>query len=426
MQIIKLGESVSNTQEIIESVLSKISIFKSKEKLYPEYVPNVLPHRERQLKELASIFKTILSEPGSVSQRALLVGGVGTGKTVTARAFGKDFTIIARRRGLNLKYIHVNCHRDRTLYEISVEIIKQLGASIPTRGLSPQEMFSAIHSYLDVENIYLILALDEFDYFISTAGNDAVYFLIRIYDEHPSLVKRINYIFIARTLTSLSLLDSTTESYLIKRVIRFEPYSSKELFDILKVRSEEAFYPGAVGNDVLNFIANSIGVDKGGTGNARAALELLLLSGEIAEQEGSHLITYEHVRKAYAYVDPNAVIIGDVITYLKMHELIILKAIVSVLEKSNEYEITMGKVEREYRKICSQLNLKPRRHTQVYEYIMNLKKLGIISARVSGKGYRGKTTLISISAVPLDVLNKMVEDTINRLITSGYVNNVNR
>jgi len=412
---------VSNTQEIIESVLSKVSIFKSKEKLYPEYVPNVLPHRERQLRELASIFKTILLEPGSVSQRALLVGGVGTGKTVTARAFGKDFTLIARRRGINLKYIHVNCHRDRTLYEITVETIKQLGASIPTRGLSPQEMFSAIHNYLDRENIYIILALDEFDYFISTAGNDAVYFLIRIYDEHPSLIKRINYIFITRSLTSLSLLDSTTESYLIKRIVRFEPYTSKELFDILKVRGEEAFYPGCVSEDVLNFIANSIGVDKGGTGNARAALELLLLAGEIAEQEGSHMITYEHVRKAYAYVDPNAVIISDIISYLKLQELLLLKAIVIALKNSNEFEVTMGTVEKEYRKICRSYRIKPRKHTQVYEYIMNLKKLGIISARVSGKGYRGKTTLISISAVPLDVLNKMVTNAIDKLIAGEYV-----
>ena len=36
------------------------------------------------------------------------------------------------------------------------------------------------------------------------------------------------------------------------------------------------------------------------------------------------------------------------------------------------------------------------------------KNIGIINARLSGPGRRGKTTLISIPAIPLDALEKEI------------------
>ncbi len=403
------------TWEIIEGELGKPSIFKGKESLAPEFLPDKLPHREEQLRELVNNFKHLITSPGSFSQKVLLVGSIGTGKTATARVFGRDFTRLARQKHhVNIRYVHINCHRNRTLYNVVLEIARQLEVPLPSRGLSVQEMYTAILNYLDEENMYAIIALDEFDYFASIAGSDAVYFLVRTYDEYADMIKRLNFIFITRSTSSLSLLDSATESYLLKHIIRFNPYSSKELYDILVYRASQAFYEGVVDDDVLKYIAELEGVDKGGKGNARFALELLMLAGEAAEKEGSLKVTIEHVRKAVSAISPEVTMVSEAILYLPLHELLVLWALIRQLKRVKQPYVKIGDVEKEYNMLCEMIGEAPRKHTQVYEYVMNLKRASIIDAKTSGKGQRGRTTLLSIRYGPLDTLERFVEDLVRK------------
>ncbi|MCC6015752.1 MAG: ORC1-type DNA replication protein [Desulfurococcaceae archaeon] len=410
---------VSN--EAIVSVFKKPSVFKNIETLYPEYVPLKLPHRENQLKQLAEIFRPLILSPGNVFIRVMMVGGVGVGKTATAKVFGKEIKLIAAEHGLDLRYVHINCHRDRTLYEVVSEVVRQVGAPIPIRGLSAREMLLALLNYLEKHNIFTIVTLDEFNYFIATEGNDAVYFLIRIYDEYSDVKKRISYIFISRNISALNMLDPTTESYILRHTIRFDPYTSDELFDILRYRRDLAFYEGTVDDDILRYIAEHKGVNKGGDGNARSALEALLLAGQAADYEGSQKVKIEHVRKALGLVHPDIVRISDDLSYLQLHELILLKAIIRSLKNREVHFVKIGDVEEEYRYLCQFYNVKPRSHTQIYEYVNNLKYMGIIEARVSGKGFRGRTTLISIS-VPLEELERKVDELIS--LKRGMTKNI--
>ncbi len=403
-----------DTWEIIEEELRKPTIFKSRESLAPEYVPHKLPHREEELRILASSFKHLITSPGSFSQKILITGAVGTGKTVTARVFGQVFTRKAMEKGVNVAYVHVNCHRNRSLHNVVSDIALQLGINIPSRGLSVKEIYDAILGYLDERNIYAIITLDEFQYFAQIAGSDAVYFIVRTYDGVQYDVKRLNFIFISLDTSTLSLLDPVTESYLLRHMINLKPYTSKELFDILKYRAEEAFYEGVVSDEVLKFIADYEGSDKGGNGNARHAIEILTLAGVAAENEGSDKITLEHVRAAIMKTSREIINISEAILYSPLHELLVLWAVTRLLRQTGQPYVKMGDVEKEYEMLCEMLGEKPRRHTQLYEYVMNLKKAGIIVARTSGKGQRGRTTLISTHYGPLDLLEKYIEDLVNR------------
>ncbi len=407
---LSLVKVLSDVRNIIESELNRVSLFKSKEKLYPEYLPNSLPHRENELKTLANIFKPMLLTPGTISHKALVVGGIGTGKTVTARIFGKEFTQIAKKRGLNVNYVHVNCHRDRTLFEVVNEIVRQLRLPIPQRGLSVREVLNYMLELVDSENMYVVAALDEFDYFINVAGSDAVYFLVRVYDEFPDKVKRLNFIFISKSATSLSMLDPTTESYLMKNLVMFNPYKSHELYDILRSRADESIFEGAVSDDVLRYISDVVGSDKGGPGNARAALEILLIAGEIAEREGAMSISLDHVRKACSIVEPDAVTLNDTLPYLSLHELLTLKAIVTALMESGEPYVNTGLVEEIYHRLCEDYGVEPRKHTKLYEYIVNLRRLGILISSTSFKGRRGRSTYISVSLAPLNIIKAKVDE----------------
>ncbi|MCS7111788.1 MAG: ORC1-type DNA replication protein [Ignisphaera sp.] len=407
-----------SVRDVLESVIKRITVFKNKDALYPEFIPPILPHRETHIKQLAEIFKSLITYPGSASLRAMLVGGVGVGKTVTARVFGNEIKHLAKEQSIDLRYVHVNCHRDRTLYEVISEIIRQLAIPIPLRGLSPREMMIALLSYIEKHNIYTLITLDEFDYFIHTAGNDSVYFLVRLYDEYPDVKKRLNFIFIARDITALSTLDPTTESYILKHLIKFEQYKARELYDILIQRRDLAFYEGTVDDEVIRFIAGNEGVDKGGEGNARSAIEVLLLAGEAAEHEGSHKVSLEHVRKALSVTHPDIIKVSDELNFLQIHELLLIKALIRTLRARAAPFVRIGDVEEEYRYICQLHNIKPRKHTQIYEYVNNLKHMNIVNAKLSGKGLRGRTTLLSIVA-PLDALEKRIDELINKKLNTN-------
>ena len=82
--------SLAQPAEIIRETLSRPSIFKNEEPLSLEYLPPRLPHREKQLRFLAELFRSVLEKPGATSPKVLITGDIGTGKTVLTQRFGTD------------------------------------------------------------------------------------------------------------------------------------------------------------------------------------------------------------------------------------------------------------------------------------------------------------------------------------------------
>ena len=87
----------------LREVVFKPSVFRDEGKLDIHYVPPRLPHREDQLRQLAALFSSVLTSPGSRMCRALLVGGTGTGKTAVALKLGEVMAEEARKRRINLR-----------------------------------------------------------------------------------------------------------------------------------------------------------------------------------------------------------------------------------------------------------------------------------------------------------------------------------
>jgi cell division control protein 6 len=391
--------------DIIAHEMDRPTLFKDESKLFPDHVPTNLVHREPELKALSRVFKVLLESPGSVAQKVTLVGDVGVGKTAVAKRFGSSIESLVKGKGINLRYVHVNCYKDRTLFLVIKKVAQQILPSIPDRGFSAQELFETLWKILEDENIYLLLALDEADFLISASGEkDApLYFLSRVADEYLNRPQRLSLILITRNLEFLSGLDKSVQSSLLHNVVRFEKYTSEQLFDIIHARGMDALKESALSEEVLAMISD-ISAPRG---DARYALELLWRAGKYADAEAAERILPEHVRKAQLDVSQFPM---HTVQELPLHERLFLLSVAKVLKRNKSAYVTMGEVESTYRVLCESNSIEPRKHTQFWEYLQNLKNLGILYTKISGAGFRGKTTLIGLLNLSVEAVERGLKD----------------
>jgi cell division control protein 6 len=201
-------------------------------------------------------------------------------------------------------------------------------------------------------------------------------------------------------------LDASTLSSLQNNHIYLAPYSSSQLADILQERASEAFFEFAVNSEVISLIAD-IASERG---DARFALELLWRAGKYADRDRFTSILPEHVRLAKADVNPN--FRKDFFHELSPHQQLMLLAIIRQLKKHDAAYTTTGNVELNYKVICEEYGETPKKHTQLWKYIKELEQLGIITTKISGKGMRGKTTLIGLPDAPLSILEKKLQNSL--------------
>ncbi|MHC1590764.1 MAG: Cdc6/Cdc18 family protein, partial [Candidatus Helarchaeales archaeon] len=190
--------------------------------------------------------------------------------------------------------------------------------------------------------------------------------------------------------------DESTSSTLQQNFIKLSKYSAEQLKDILNQRIEMAFYKGVVLEESVQLIAE-ISAE---TGDARYALELLWNAGKIADATNVLQVLPEFVRDAKAKTIP--VIRIDVLKELDLHQKLLLLALTRILKRNEQAYITTSELENQYQLICEEFDVEPFKHTKNWQNIRYLKELGIITSRISGSGYRGKTTLIGLPDAPAE------------------------
>ena len=389
--------------EIIRHELQRPSVFIDEAKLSIDYVPPNLPHREDHLRKLTQLFRGVIEAPGRVSQKVLIVGDTGSGKTSVTKLFGKLLCEIARNHGFKLVYVHVNARRECTEYMILNKILSALQVGIPPRGLSTQELLSIIQEYIESNNLYLLITLDELGVFLKRRGEELLYLLTRTVDDQLNAQQRVSLIGISRNPLFGYILDPSTWSTLQKNMLRFNRYNPRQLRDILSFRVKEAVLDGAVPSSTIDLIADIAGA----SGDARYALEVLYNAGKMADEKGVLRILPEFVRSAKAFITPE--IRREVLVDLSPHRIFLLLALCRLLKSSEDAYITTGQLESRYGLVCEEYARVPRSHTQIWAYIQDLVGLGILATKISSAGQRGKTTLISLPDIPAGVLENELE-----------------
>jgi archaeal cell division control protein 6 len=380
------------------------SIFKDESKLDINYIPAKLPHRETQQRLLSEFFSFLLRCPDRMSQRVILTGDVGTGKTAIAQHFGADITSEANRKGLKFRYVHVNCREFRgALQPIVHRVITVFQPNFPSRGYGAEEMLATLMQVLDEENAFMILTLDEFDSLIEKEGSDAVYKLTRLQEMRQGKPQRLSFIFIMRDLKPTEQLDDSARSTLQRSIVRLERYGKPQLLDILSDRVKLAFELGAVSEDVVDLVAELAHSE---TGNARFGIELLWRAGKYADASDAGSLAPECVRQAMSSIVPS--MRRSELESLGLHERMFLLAVARFFKENEDAYAPLSELEKEYGVICEEYDEKPNSHTQIWNYTQYLTKLGVLKTEVGSGETRGRVTRVSLPSIPAEELEQQL------------------
>ena len=372
------------------------SVFKDESKLDINYVPQKLPHRETQQRLLMEFFNFILRCPERMAQRVIITGDVGTGKTALAQNFGATLTSEANKRAVKFRYVHINCREFRgSLQPILHSAITVFRPTFPTRGYGAEEILATLMQVLDEEGVHMVLALDEFDSLIEKEGSDAVYKLTRLQETRQGKPQRLSFIFIMRDLTAVERLDESAKSTLQRSIIRLERYGKAELVDILNARVSTAFEIGVVPEDVVDLIAELAYTE---SGNARFGIELLWRAGKYADAQDAPAVEPECVRNAVSSIIPS--LRRSELASMGLHERLFLLAVARFFKENEQAYVSLSEVEKAYGVVCEEYDQTPNGHTQIWNYAQYLSKLGVIKTEVATVETRGRTTRLSLPAIP--------------------------
>jgi cell division control protein 6 len=314
-----------------------------------------------------------------------------SGKTMLSKKLGELLQKKAMLYGNYVKMLHVNCRIDKSLQAVMVRALNAIGKNYPSRGYSFDELLHALVEELRNNRMHLIIAFDEVDSLIMS-DSSALYTITRL-REMAQGTQVFSSLLISKTLDYMKTVDLSTLSSVQWNAIELEPYSSTQLFDILVSRSSEAFNDGCLSDECIQLAADIAGT----YGDARYALDLIYRAGKAAEISESLRVLPEHVRTAKASLPPQ--FRKEELVYLTKHQKLILLAISHLLISGDSTYVTIGEVEKGYIALCEGNGEAANHHTQIWSDVNELARKGIIETRLSGKGMRGRTTLIGLSLV---------------------------
>jgi len=385
---------------LLDAAESGKSIIKNREILHYTYIPDIIQHRTSEQEQVTQSLLPILKH--SRPSNLLVYGKPGIGKTLVVKKVINKIQDRVKKSKFPIKLIYTNSKEETTLYGLLVSFGRQLGLTekeLPGTGLAISEVFKRILASIDESKTNVIFVIDEIDYLaqlVSKTGKDILYQLTRANERLKQ--GSLTLVGISNDLTFKEKLDPRVISSLGEEEVVFTNYNVEQIKKILEERIREAFIPDSVEESALNLCAALAG---GEHGDARRAIDLLRVAGEIAERQQLDKVTKEHVREASLKIEEN-----KEETSLKsypLHEKLVILAIMKAGGSST------GEIYLSYKALCKVVGRDELTQRRITQMLSEIELSGIITGRLVHQGIHGRTKKYKLTISP-EMVKKTFKD----------------
>jgi cell division control protein 6 len=391
---------------LLDAAESGKSLIKNRNVLHFTYIPDIIYHRDEEQEKVTQSLLPILKQ--SRPSNLLVYGKPGTGKTLVVRKVLSKIQTRVEKSSFPIKLAYVNSKNETTLYGLLVSFGRQLTSNqsekdlFPTTGLAISEIFKRILKTINDNHYNTIFVIDEIDFLahlVSKTGNDILYQLTRANERLKQ--GSLTLVGISNDLTFKERLDPRVISSLGEEETIFTNYTVDQIKKILEERVREAFAEDTIEEPALNLCSAMAGREHG---DARRAIELLRVAGEIAEREQSDKVKEGHIRIAAQKMEED-----KEVTALKSYPLHEKLVIIAVMKAS---WLSTGEIYSSYKSLCKATRQKELTQRRVTQMLSEIELSGIISGKIIHQGIHGRTKKYSLT-----ISSEVVKETFRNEVT---------
>ncbi len=337
--------STETSQRSIEEMLLEFDeqqgLIRDRSLLDPNFVveEDRIVGRDEQLQEVTKMLRVALGD--NRPPNLFLYGPSGTGKSLITKAVCHNISRICESRDIQFGTIEVNCQDLDTLgvavYELAQQAADEAGVEVrvPKHGVATKEKWDELYRIVNGNFDSVVLVLDELDMLVGRRDKQDPAFSRLLYQlsragANDELDAYISVVAISNDTKMMEAVGSRAISSFTPEDVHFDDYDADQLKAILR-RRQDAFHDDAVDDDVIPLAAAFAAQTHG---DARKAIDLMRVAGELAEREGDARVREEHVRAAQAKVEKNRVL--EVVRGISTQKKLCLYATAAVASQASD------------------------------------------------------------------------------------------